>query len=398
VGGEPSAWAGCNRKPFTHAMWKWFALWGEAVNISCMETGFFLADWWQIVFWGNTLQAYAKAAIYLLILWGVFFVIQRIILVRLDKLAQRTVTGFDDMAIKVVRSIKPPIVFVLSIYIAVQALTLTSWMNGIIHAVAIIVLSTQVIFILQILLDYMVRRRLERNVVEDAQETRQDKRNVESALRVINQLGRFTLWSVGVLFVLSNLGIDITSLIASLGIGGIAVALAAQNILGDLFSSLAIYFDKPFVVGDFIITGDTMGTVKNIGIKTTRIKALSGEEIVLPNQKLTSARIQNYKRMEERRVSFKVGVTYQTLTEKLGKIPQVVEEAINEVENTRFSRAHFASYGDSALIFEIVYFVTDKDYGVFMDAQQAINLSIKKRFEDLGIEFAYPTQTIHIAK
>jgi MscS family membrane protein len=179
---------------------------------------------------------------------------------------------------------------------------------------------------------------------------------------------------------------------------GVAIAFAFQNILEDLFSSFAIVFDKPFKIGDFIIVGDKLGVVEKIGIKTTRIKSLQGEEIVISNKELTSAQVRNFKKMETRRISFSFGVTYQTPTEKLKGIPKTVESIIEETDNVRFDRAHFNEFGDSALLFEVVYYVEGNDYNMYMDAQQQINLKIKESFEKDGIEMAYPTQTIFLQK
>jgi len=206
------------------------------------------------------------------------------------------------------------------------------------------------------------------------------------------------LWSVIVLMALENVGIDITALVAGLGVGGIAVALAVQNILGDLFASLSIVLDKPFVIGDFIIIGDYMGTVEHIGLKTTRIRSLSGEQLVFANNDLLQSRIRNFKRMYERRVVFNLGVVYQTPHEKLQKIPQIVREIIEQQHPVRFDRAHFKSFGDFSLNFEVVYWVQNPDYTVYMDIQQAINLEIYRRFAEEGIEFAYPTQSIFVEK
>jgi len=213
------------------------------------------------------------------------------------------------------------------------------------------------------------------------------------AIRVI-LLG--VIWSAVFLLILDNIGLDITALVAGLGIGGIAIALAVQNILGDLFSSLSIVLDKTFAVGDFIIVGDYMGAVENIGLKTTRIRSLSGEQIIFSNTDLLTGRIRNYGRMYERRVAIKIGVVYQTPREKLKKIPHIIQEAIEAQENTRFDRAHFLSYGNYSLDFEYVYYVLTADYNKYMDAHQAVNFYLHEAFEEQGIEFAYPTQTLFI--
>lgn len=200
------------------------------------------------------------------------------------------------------------------------------------------------------------------------------------------------------LLLLDNAGFNITTLVTGLGIGGIAVALAVQNILSDLFASLSIILDKPFVIGDFIIVGDTMGAVEHIGLKTTRIRSISGEQIILSNSDLLGSRVRNYGRMFERRVVMTLGVTYQTPMEKLRTIPDVIRIAIEDHGNTRFDRAHFKSHGAFSLDFEYVYYIKSADYIEYMDTQQAINFALHAHFEKEGIEFAYPTQTVFVEK
>ncbi len=197
---------------------------------------------------------------------------------------------------------------------------------------------------------------------------------------------------------LDNLGVKISAVVAGLGIGGIAVALAAQAFLGDLFSSFAIFFDKPFEVGDFIIVGDKLGVVEYIGIKTTRLRAIGGEQLIFANHDLTNSRIHNFKKMERRRVVFNLGVIYQTSAEQLRKIPLIVKDIITKQPDVAFDRGHFASFGDFSINFEFVYFVEGADYNKYMDIQQTINLSIYEAFENERIEFAYPTQTLFVSK
>jgi small-conductance mechanosensitive channel len=206
------------------------------------------------------------------------------------------------------------------------------------------------------------------------------------------------VWGCIVLLALDNLGVNISTLIAGLGVGGIAVALATQKILGDLFASLSIIMDRPFVVGDFLVLGNEMGTVENIGLKTTRVRSLSGEQLILSNSDLLSSRIRNYGRMFERRIVGSFGVTYDTAFEKIRKIPKMVKTAIEAQEKVRFDRAHFKSHGASSLDFEYVYYVLSPSYNTYMDIQQAINLELHRRFLEEKIEFAYPTQTVYLER
>jgi len=223
------------------------------------------------------------------------------------------------------------------------------------------------------------------------------KSATRNALSLIQFVVRVGVWSVAFLLIFENLGFDVTALVAGLGIGGIAVALAAQSVLGDLFSSLAIVLDRPFEVGDFIIFGDQMGTVEKIGIKTTRLRSLSGEQIVCANSDLINSRIHNYKRMAERRVLFTLGVTYDTSAETLERIPALLKESVESQKLTRFDRAHFVGFGDSSLNFEIAYFVLSADYNTYMDVHQAVILEVVRAFEREKIDFAFPTRTLQVS-
>jgi small-conductance mechanosensitive channel len=227
--------------------------------------------------------------------------------------------------------------------------------------------------------------------------TLEEDKAVAGSIGIIRFVARVLIWGMVLLLTLENLGVDITALVAGLGIGGVAVALALQNVLGDLLASLSITLDQPFVLGDFLIVGEHMGSVENIGIKSTRLRSLTGEQIVMSNADLLSSRVRNYGRMYERRIVFSLGVTYETSREKLRRIPALLREIIEAQEGVRFDRAHFAKYGDFSLDFEIVYHVLSPDYGRYMDVQQAINFRIHEAFEELGVQFAYPTQTLWVA-
>jgi small-conductance mechanosensitive channel len=217
------------------------------------------------------------------------------------------------------------------------------------------------------------------------------------SISIIGVIINAVIWALVAILTLDNLGIDITALVAGLGIGGIAVALAVQNIFGDLFASLSITLDQPFVVGDFLIVGDVLGTVESIGIKSTRLRSLSGEQIVMPNSDLLSSRVRNYGRMLERRVVFSTAVTYETSIDLLERIPRLIREIVEGQTDTRFDRSHFAAHGAASLDFETVYYVRSPDYNRYMDIQQTINLRLHGEFAKLGIEFAYPTQKLFLA-
>ncbi len=217
-----------------------------------------------------------------------------------------------------------------------------------------------------------------------------------TTLSLLNFFGYIVIWSLVLLLVLDNMGINITALVAGLGVGGIAVALALQAVLADLFASLSIVLDKPFVVGDFLVIDNLMGSVERVGLKSTQLRSLSGEQLIFSNTDLLKSRIRNYGRMAERRVAFSLGVVYDTRRDQLVKIPTIVRNAVEHQSGTRFDRAHFFAYGDFALIFESVYYVLGADYNQYMDIQQAINLAIFEQFEKEDIRFAYPTQRLFL--
>lgn len=227
-----------------------------------------------------------------------------------------------------------------------------------------------------------------------AEERTTDRSTLANAMGLVQILINVGVWSIVVLVLLSNLGVDVTALVAGLGIGGIAIGLAAQGIFADLFASLSIILDRPFVRGDFIIFGDYMGTIERIGIKSTRIRSLSGEQIVVSNANLLQTTIRNYQLLYERRVVFTVSVVYRTPLDKVEAIPALLREVVDAAPKTRFDRAHLKALGDYALVYEVVYFVLDPDYNVYMDVQQAINFAIMRAFAARDIDFAFPTRTV----
>lgn len=343
---------------------------------------------WETVWLGNSIRQYAVAAIYFVGLFLVFKAIQKLLVLRLTAITQRTRTDIDDAFIRIVQTVRPSFYFVLAIYFSVRSLAFPLGAMRVFRALFIALLVYQVVAAVQVLVDYLFHRR----------EVRTEDQGTQSILRFTNQMIRIVIWAIGILFILSNIGVNVTSLIAGLGVGGIAVALAAQNVLGDLFSSLAIYLDRPFGVGDFIVVNDVEGTVRHIGIKTTRVKSLSGEEIIIPNRELTSDRIKNYKRMEERRVSFDIDVTYDASLDKLRAIPDILKAIVESVPNTRFGRTHFYRVAPTSLTFRVVFFVTQGDFKVYMDARQEINYKIMESFDQEQIKLALPIGTIQFKK
>jgi len=317
-----------------------------------------------------------------------FKIFQSIIIYKLNKLAKKTKTDIDDTLIQIVKTLKPPFYLFLSFYLSLRFVLLEDKILRVINVILIIWVVYQIIKSLHIAIDYTIKKAMTKDKMVGSKDI----------LSLFSKISKGILWILGLLVVLSNLGINITSLIAGLGVGGIAIALALQNILSDLFSSFAIYFDKPFVPGDFIITKDKKGTVIKIGIKTTRLKALDGEEIVIPNQELTSAVIQNFQKLKEKRAVINFGVTYETPSTKLEKIPILIKDIIENVKEVRFDRCHFYRFDDSALSFETVFFVLNENYNIYMDKNQEICYKIKRTFEKEGVSMAYPTRIIYTPK
>jgi len=342
------------------------------------------------IFLSNSITAWLTALAVGLAIYLVLTFLRRMVGGRLKHLAAETSTDLDDFIADLVRVRTKKVTFlVFSVYGSSLFLFLPAHIKSILSGVVYITLFLQVGMWGNGLINYLVTRRAARDGEEGL--------NLE-AYSVITWIAKATLWAIVIMLTLNNLGIKITALVAGLGISGIAVALALQNILGDLFASLSIILDRPFVIGDFIIVGDKMGSVEHVGLKTTRVRSLSGEQIVFSNTDLLASRIHNYRRMNERRVIFTIGVTYQTPAEKLELIPGMIQEIIEKQEPVRFDRAHFAAYGAYSLDFEIVYWVLDRDFLIYRNVQQEINLELYRKFEDEGIEFAYPTQTLFLEK
>ncbi len=305
----------------------------------------------------------------------------------LKKLASKTETKWDDLVAELILGMKHWAVFMLALVLALPFSRLEPRPAGVIHKIAIVLAFVQVGLWGGMVVNQWVAGKSASSDGQQASLT---------GYKVLGALGKVVLWSILLLLTLDNLGVNVTALVAGLGVGGVAVALAVQNILGDIFCSFTILLDKPFEVGDAINVGDITGEVVQVGIKTTRIRSITGEEVVLSNADLVGSRIRNFRRMNERRAIFALGVVYGTSREKLEKIPGLLQGIIQAESQVRFDRSHFKSFGVSSLDFETVYWVLDRDYKVFMDVQHRINLEIFRRFEAEGIEFAYPTQTVYV--
>jgi len=327
-------------------------------------------------FLGNTVQNFLIA----LALFFIFkFILKQLIIrliAKLELIVTKTKTKLDDHLVDVLANIHPRFYDFLSIYFALKTLKLTPIADKLIDNLLAAIIIIQIVSSLNTFSNYLLRR-----LLHSSDSSEEDKTVFEGFSLLI----RIVLWVSGLLFLLANLGINISSLATSLGIGGIAIALAVQNILGDLFSSFSIYFDKPFAVGDTIIVDKYTGTVKRIGLKSTRIQTLQGEELVIGNKELISSKIQNFKRMEKRRVIFTISLSLDSSAEQVKLAKKIISEAILESENAELERVNFFDFSHNALNIEVVYSHKNADYAEYMNEREIINLKIKSNFEKEGI-------------
>ena len=337
---------------------------------------------------GNPVEAWILAGTIAGSAFAIFLLLKALLVSVVGRVAARTATRFDDVVVEVLRATRWWFLAALALFSGASAITLPTRGVLAVHA------ATAVIVLLQAGL--WGERWIAGMLARAKREAESGATGRATSFQVLAYIGRVALWSVVALLALDNLGFDVTALVAGLGVGGIAVALAAQNFLGDLIASIAIALDQPFVVGDFINVGEFSGTVERVGLKTTRIRSISGEQLVFPNNDLLGSRVRNYKRMTERRIAFGFGVVYNTPVERLEEIPGLVREIIERQPLARPDRIHFKQFGASALDFEAVYFVLTPEYADYMDVQQAINLELCRELGARGVHFAFPTRTLHL--
>lgn len=332
----------------------------------------------------HTLFLAGTKAIFIFLLFYILFYLLKFLLIkRLLAVARLTTTKVDDRIIEIFQNIHFASLIIVAAFLAMLVLPLPLSIINFMRGLCYLVVLLELIRIIQkIIITYF--------------ELHLKSTGSVLALKIVINI---ILWITAFILVLSNLGINVTSLIASLGIGGLAISLALQSVFSDLFSSFSILIDKPFEIGDFIvISPEYAGTVEKIGLKTSRLRMMSGEQLVIPNSELASSKVQNFKRMERRRVLVTLGITYATSAKKIEAIPKILQAIVEAVPNTEFSRAHFTEFLDSSLGIELVYFITSREYKLFVDAKQKINLAILKTFAKQKIEFAYPTQSVYVRK
>jgi small-conductance mechanosensitive channel len=339
-------------------------------------------------FLDNRMRAWITAGAVFIVVFLLLRLLRLVTTRHLGKLAQKTATRVDDLIVDLLGSTRSWVLAMLALFTATLFLKIPEDKVRLFRSLTAVTLLIQGALWGNRLITFWLTEYLRRRGEID--------RASRTTISTLGFVGRLVLWATLLLLALDNFGIRVTGLITGLGIGGIAVALAAQEVLKDLFASLAIALDKPFLIGDSITVGEYSGTVEFIGIKTTRVRSINGEQIVIPNSDLMSSRLRNFGRMEERRVLLDLALVYQTPAEQVERAIAMIREVITAHEGIRLDRVHFRSFGESALLVQAVYFINSADYLVYMDLQQEINLEILRRFASEGIAFAHPTRTVEM--
>lgn len=346
-----------------------------------------MTEFLDATFLGNTLYDWLVAVAIIVFTFLALKIFKIVIFRRLKKWAAGTKTSWDEFILSIIEKSVLPLLYISTVYFALQALTFGDRITNVFHVAYMMAITFYVVKIIIAAFRKFVFSFIQRDEDSDSKE-----KQAGGLIAIVNII----IWILGVVFLIDNMGYNVTTIVAGLGVGGIAIALAAQAVLGDLFSYFVIFFDRPFEIGDFVVIGDDNGIIEYIGIKTTRIRTLNGEQLVCSNTDLTNSRLHNFKRMQRRRIVFSLGVTYQATATQLAGIPDTVKAIITATPKVSYDRGHFSGFGDFSLNFEFVYYVEDPDYTLYMDSQQAIYLAIFSAFEKQGIDFAYPTQTIQI--
>ena len=347
-------------------------------------------DFQDTVIFDNTVQQWGLAIGVFVLVFILLQIFKRVISRRLDEYSKSTHTYLDDIFASIVKHTKTFFILVMALWAGSLFLDLPPEVRTVRNIVVIFAFLFQAGLWSNGVINYWIDARVE--------EQPGDK-DLATTLNAFGLIAKTVIWVILVLLMLDNLpGVDVSTLIASLGVVGIAVALAVQGILSDLFASISIMLDKPFVIGDFITVGDYGGEVEDIGLKTTRLRSSTGEEIVFSNTDLLDSRIRNYRSLQRRRVLFALSLTYQIPSDKLSQIPDIVRTIVESHEGTIFNHAYFKDFGDSGLNFEVLYHIETKEFSVYREIVQSVNFDLFRRLEEEGIEFAYPTQTVYVEK
>ncbi len=341
---------------------------------------------WGFSFFNNTVVEYVIFISSVILLSLGFFVLKRFLLKKVPKLIKKK--NYLQVFLDVLSRVRSPFYIFIALYISLPFLQLPELLLKVFFLALVFWAPIKVVTLLSLVVDFILSNFLEKKASEGS----------VAMIRATGNIAKGALWIFAGMIVLSLLGINVTGLMAGMGIGGIAIAFALQGILSDLFSSFSLYFDKPFIEGDFIVVNDTWGTVERIGIKSTRIRSIQGEEIILSNKELTSAKVHNMKRMTRRRAEFDIGITYETPTKKMEKINSIIKKIVDKENDATFDRLHFHNFGNFSLNYKLIYFVESPDFVLFMDINERVLLNIKRAFEKEGINFAYPTSTVRLVK
>jgi len=349
----------------------------------------FVNDLWNIKIFDNTILQYSIAILVFIISYFILSNLKKHLFNFLKQIADKTKIQYDDYLYQSLEEIKPALILWLSIYISISFLTIPQIIKDIVEAINIII---AVFYISNVIAKFISL------IIKDLNNRSEDKID-ENIIDLIILILRLIMLSLAVLMILSNLGINITALLAGLGIGGLAIAFALQKIMEDIFAFFVIHLDKPFKKGEFIAFGQYRGNIKKIGIKSTRIASITGEEIIVSNKDLLNTVISNYGRIESRTEIIKIGVSYETPAEVLRRIPSILTEIVKSVsDQIEIKRVNFRSFGDYSLIFELVITIPISDFKTYLSIIEEINLKIKETFDKEGIRIAFPTQEIYLRK
>ena len=338
--------------------------------------------WLDVRFLDSSVRAWIAAVGVAAASYLAFLLIRRLIVRRVGKLAARTASGLDDLVVELAQRTRRWLLLLTVIYFGSLFLNLPRRLDATLHTAAVLAVLIQLALWALSGIDFWVARTRRQRLAEDAASV--------TLIALLGFIAKTVMAAVVLLLMLDNLGVNVTALVAGLGVGGIAVALALQNILGDIFAALSIVLDKPFVVGDPIAVDDVSGSVEHIGLKSTRLRSITGELVIISNGDLLKSRIRNFRGQEKRLVTLKLGIAYGTPPDKLARVPEIVRDAVRTEAQVRLDRTHFSTFGTYALVVDTVYAMDQSSYAVYMDTQQRINLEIYRRLSAEAIELAHP--------
>ncbi len=341
------------------------------------------------IYYGNSAINYFYSFTSFIITICILVIIKTLSINRIIKIADKTKILFDDLIDYITKVFNWHIYILIALYVAFKFITTPKIFSTVISYIVIALGIYYIIKFIQIIIDIVTQK-----TIKEKGGVKVDKTLIDFIARVIKIL----VWVIAILIIVQNLGYDVTALMAGLGVGGIAIAFALQNVLKDLFASLSIFFDKPFELGDYISVGKDSGTITKIGLRSTRLKTFKGVTLIISNKEIVESRVYNFRKMEKRRIFFKLRISYETPSNKLKKIPKLIEDIISNIEDVNFERIHFVKFDDYSLVFNVAYLILSGKYTKYLDINQEINYQIREVFEKEEIKMAYPTQTLFVKK